>query len=136
MYKPAPPSSHGVGGKPGPSPELLLSPLGSAHDTAHIHINFSSLTSHVTNVREALLAHLPSTISGTMITLTTVERSAREISPWFLDVGAGAGISAGGRPAKSRALTDLERGEAGVRVASATGRTCSRDPHAARRWIR
>ena len=51
----------------------------------------------------------------------------RETSLWFFDDGAnaGAGILADGRPAEFWALGDLARGEAGVRVRTATGRTCS-----------
>jgi len=69
------------------------------------------------------------------VTLTTVERAGpvagitafrgvRETSLWFFD-GAGAGILADARPAEFWALADLARGEAGVRVRTATGRTCS-----------
>ena len=58
------------------------------------------------------------------MTLTTVERGVRETSLWFFD-GPGAGILADARPAEFWALADLMRGEAGVRVRTATGRTCS-----------
>jgi hypothetical protein len=87
------------------------------------------------NGREALLAVLSSIISGTSVTLTTVERATplagitafrgvRETSLWFFD-GAGAGILADARPAEFWALADLAPGEAGVRLRTATGRTCS-----------
>ena len=93
--------------------------------------------SQPTTPREALLALLTSTISGTPVTLTTAERGAplagiaafrgvRETSLWFFDgAGAGAGILADARPAEFWAVADLARGEAGVRVRTATGRTCS-----------
>jgi len=86
----------------------------------------------------ALLTLLSSTIADTPVTLTTVERGTplagitafrgvRETSLWFFDDGANAraGILADGRPAEFWALADLARGEAGVRVRTATGRTCS-----------
>jgi len=98
----------------------------------------------VTSGREAIFTLLSSTISGNPIpvALTTVERSAllagitafrgvRETSLWFFDGDgananvAGAGILADARPAEFWALEDLARGEAGVRVRTATGRTCS-----------
>ena len=114
--------------------------------TVHTHTPSSSSTStsKVTSAREAIFTLL-STISGnsTPVALTTVERGAplagitafrgvRETSLWFFDddgantnaVGA-AGILADGRPAEFWALEDLARGEAGVRVRTATGRTCS-----------
>jgi hypothetical protein len=103
-------------------------------------------TSQVTSAREAVFALLSSTISGTStpVALTTVERGkplagitafrgVRETSLWFFDDDganpnpnvAGAGILADARPAEFWALKDLARGEAGVRVRTATGRTCS-----------
>jgi hypothetical protein len=89
--------------------------------------------SQATSTRDALLALLTSTISDIPVPLTTVERAAqlagitafrgvRETSLWFFD---GAGILADGRPAEFWAVADLARGEAGVRVRTATGRTCS-----------
>ncbi|KAI0282909.1 hypothetical protein BC826DRAFT_1179816 [Russula brevipes] len=96
-----------------------------------------------TSAREALHALLSSALAGTPVPLTTVERGAplagitafrgvRETSLWFFDgdrtgtgTGAGAGVLASGRPAEFWALADLAAGEAGVRVRSATGRTCS-----------
>jgi hypothetical protein len=102
-------------------------------------------TSQVTSAREAISTLLSSTISGTPfltpVALTTVERGAplagitafrgvRETSLWFFDddganAGCAAGILADARPAEFWALGDLARGEAGVRVRTATGRTCS-----------
>ena len=58
------------------------------------------------------------------LTGITAFRGVRETSLWFFD-GAGAGILADARPAEFWALGDLARGEAGVRVRTATGRTCS-----------
>jgi len=95
----------------------------------------SASPSQATSPREALLALLTSIISGTPVTLTTAERGAplagitafrgvRETSLWFFD-GAGAGILADARPAEFWAVADLARDEAGVRVRTATGRTCS-----------
>ena len=53
-------------------------------------------------------------------------RGARETSLWFLDgASTAAGILADTRPAEFWALADLARGDAGVRVLSATGRTCT-----------
>lgn len=55
----------------------------------------------------------------------------RETSLWFFDnndsanANVGAGILTDGRPAEFWALEDLARGDAGVRVRTATGRTCS-----------
>ena len=56
----------------------------------------------------------------------------RETSLWFFEdnddganANARAGILTDGRPAEFWALEDLARGEAGVRVRTATGRTCS-----------
>jgi hypothetical protein len=95
----------------------------------------SASPSQATSPREALLTLLTSAISGTPVTLTTAERGAplagitafrgvRETSLWFFD-GVGAGILADARPAEFWAVADLARGEAGVRVRTATGRTCS-----------
>jgi hypothetical protein len=93
-----------------------------------------------TSSREAVFKLLSSTISGTPLALTTVERGTllagitafrgvRETLLWFFDDGTnaneGAGILTDGRPAEFWALEDLARGEAGVRVRTATGRTCS-----------
>src|SRR6266702_4283476 len=52
----------------------------------------------------------------------TAFRGARETLLWFLD---GVGILADARPAEFWALADLPRGDAGVSVRSATGRTCT-----------
>ncbi|KAI9459942.1 hypothetical protein BJY52DRAFT_1186245 [Lactarius psammicola] len=52
----------------------------------------------------------------------TAFRGARETSLWFLD---GAGVLADTRPAEFWALSDLARGDTGVRVRTATGRTCT-----------
>ena len=114
--------------------------------TVHAHAPTSSSsstpTSQVsTSAREAVFTLLSSTISGTPVALTTVERGAqlagitahrgvRETSLWFFDddganANAGAGILADARPAEFWALEDLARGDAGVRVRTATGRTCS-----------
>jgi hypothetical protein len=87
------------------------------------------------SAREALLSLISSVISDTSVALTTIERAGpltgitafrgvRETSLWFFD-GAGAGILADARPAEFWALADLARGETGVRVRTATGRTCS-----------
>jgi hypothetical protein len=54
----------------------------------------------------------------------TAFRGVRETALWFFD-GACAGILADARPAEFWAVADLARGEAGVRVRTATGRTCS-----------
>ncbi|KAH9003809.1 hypothetical protein EDB86DRAFT_3241102 [Lactarius hatsudake] len=59
---------------------------------------------------------------GARLAGITAFRGARETSLWFLD---GAGILADTRPAEFWALADLARGDAGVRVLSATGRTCT-----------
>jgi hypothetical protein len=108
----------------------------------HAHAPTSSSTPVVTtSARETVFTLLSSTISGTPVALTTVERGAplagitafrgvRETSLWFFvddgaNANAGAGILADGRPAEFWALKDLARGEAGVRVRTATGRTCS-----------
>jgi hypothetical protein len=93
----------------------------------------TSAASQVTSTRDALLALLSSTISDVLVPLTTVERGAqlagitafrgvRETLLWFFDR---AGILADGRPAEFWSVADLARGEAGVRVRTATGRTCS-----------
>ena len=56
----------------------------------------------------------------------TAFRGARETSLWFLDGTSGTpGILADTRPAEFWAVADLARGDAGVRVLSATGRTCT-----------
>ncbi|KAI0298450.1 hypothetical protein B0F90DRAFT_702923 [Multifurca ochricompacta] len=87
------------------------------------------------------------TMTPTRLALTTIERGsplsgitayrgARETTLWFFDNdaddgkrssngGGGGGILADGRPAEFWALADLAKGEAGVRVRSVTGRTCS-----------
>jgi Histone chaperone Rttp106-like len=120
------------------------SPATIPRMTVHVPTSSSSSTStptsQVTSAREAAFMLLSSTISGTPVALTTVERGAplagitafrgvRETSLWFFDDGAnanaGAGILADARPAEFWALEDLARGEAGVRVRTATGRTCS-----------
>ncbi|KAH9020658.1 hypothetical protein EDB84DRAFT_1581066 [Lactarius hengduanensis] len=59
---------------------------------------------------------------GARLAGITAFRGARETSLWFLE---GAGILADTRPAEFWALADLARGDAGVRVLSATGRTCT-----------
>ncbi|KAH9027519.1 hypothetical protein EDB83DRAFT_2230224 [Lactarius deliciosus] len=59
---------------------------------------------------------------GARLAGITAFRGARETSLWFLD---GAGILADTRPAEFWVLADLARGDAGVRVLSATGRTCT-----------
>ncbi|KAH9056840.1 hypothetical protein EDB87DRAFT_1566023 [Lactarius vividus] len=59
---------------------------------------------------------------GTRLAGITAFRGARETSLWFLD---GAGILSDTRPAEFWALADLARGDEGVRVLSATGRTCT-----------
>ena len=108
--------------------------------TVHAHTPTSSSSS--SSAREAFFTLLAPTISGTPVALTTVERGAslagitafrgvRETSLWFFDDddddrgNARAGVLADGRPAEFWALEDLARGEAGVRVRTATGRTCS-----------
>ena len=116
------------------------SPATIPRMTVHAPTSSSSVpTSPVTSAREAVITLLSSTIPGTTpVALTTVERGApltgitahrgvRETSLWFFDDDAngGAGILADGRPAEFWALGDLARGEAGVRVRTATGRTCS-----------
>jgi hypothetical protein len=107
-----------------------------------VHGAPSSASAHpspptTTSAREALHALLSSTLAGTPVPLTTVERGAplagitafrgvRETSLWFFDGDrTGAGVLASGRPAEFWALADLAAGDAGVRVRSATGRTCS-----------
>jgi histone chaperone Rttp106-like protein len=98
----------------------------------------SSSSVPASSSHNAFLTLLSSTIAGTPLTLTTVERGAplagitafrgvRETSLWFFDNGANAraGILADGRPAEFWALADLARGEAGVRVRTVTGKTCS-----------
>ncbi|KAI9435497.1 hypothetical protein H4582DRAFT_1969913 [Lactarius indigo] len=59
---------------------------------------------------------------GVRLAGITAFRGARETSLWFLD---GAGILSDTRPAEFWALADLSQGDAGVRVLSATGRTCT-----------
>ena len=119
-------------------------PATSPRMTVHAPTSTSTSTSttQVTSPREAIFTLLSSTISGTPtpVALTTVERGAplagitafrgvRETSLWLFDAyganAAGAGILADARPAEFWALEDLARGEAGVRVRTATGRTCS-----------
>ncbi|KAN0118750.1 hypothetical protein V8E52_004861 [Russula decolorans] len=103
----------------------------------------STPTSKVTSAREGVFTLLSSTISGHPVALTTVERGAplagitafrgvRETSLWFFDgdgananAAGAAGILTDGRPAEFWALEDLAHGESGVRVRTATGRTCS-----------
>ncbi|KAF8496149.1 hypothetical protein F5888DRAFT_1705870 [Russula emetica] len=118
----------------------------TVHPPAPAPTSTSSSTStptspqQVTSAREAVFKLLSSTISGSPVALTTVERGTllagitafrgvRETLLWFFDDGAnaneGAGILTDGRPAEFWALEDLARGEAGVRVRTATGRTCS-----------
>ena len=115
------------------------SPATIPRMTAHAPTSSSTPASQGTsNAREAVFTLLSSTIAGTPVALTTVERGAplagitafrgvRECSLWFFgeDANAGAGILADGRPAEFWALEDLAQGEAGVRVRTATGRTCS-----------
>ncbi|KAH9969354.1 hypothetical protein BJV74DRAFT_799359 [Russula compacta] len=99
----------------------------------------AAATTTATNARDTLLAFLSSILSGITttptLTLTTVERGTplagitafrgvRETSLWFFD-GDGAGILADARPAEFWAVADLAPGDAGVRVRTATGRTCS-----------
>jgi len=103
--------------------------------TVHSPPSASAPPSLSVSAREALLTLLSFIISGASVTLTTVERAGpvagttafrgvRETSLWFFD-GAGAGILTDARPAEFWALADLARGEVGVRVRTATGRTCS-----------
>ncbi len=135
--KPAPPSPRGAAGGKGAKTtahattavrfELSCSvPDSSSRATIPritVHKPTSTSTSQATSAREALLAVLSSTISGTPVTLTTVERGApfmsvtafrgvRETSLWFFDDGANAsaGILADGRPAEFWAVEDLARG--------------------------
>ena len=152
--KPAPPAPRG-GGKGAKTAtttatavrfELACSVPDSSNSatipriTVHARASTSSSTPTptTTSAREAVFTLLSSTISGSTVALTTVERGAplagitafrgvRETSLWFFDdvANAGAGILADGRPAEHWALADLARGEAGVRVRTATGRTCS-----------
>lgn len=157
--KPAPPAPRGggAGGKAKATTAAVRfeltcsvpdssSPATIPRMTVHASTSSSSssstptATSQVTSAREAVFTLLSSTISGTPVALTTVERGVplagitafrgvRETSLWFFDDGAnahaGAGILADARPAEFWALEDLARGEAGVRVRTATGRTCS-----------
>ncbi|KAI0255662.1 hypothetical protein BJV78DRAFT_691984 [Lactifluus subvellereus] len=67
------------------------------------------------------VARLTTVERGTPLAGITAFRGVRETSLWFFD----AGILADARPAEFWALADLARGEAGVRVRTATGRTCS-----------
>jgi hypothetical protein len=66
---------------------------------------------------------------GTPLAGVTAFRGARETSLWFLDgassVNGTAGILSDTRPAEFWAVTDLAQGDTGVRVFSATGRTCT-----------
>jgi hypothetical protein len=66
---------------------------------------------------------------GTPLAGITAFRGARETSLWFLDGSSAAsgtaGILSDTRPAEFWAVVDLARGDAGVRVLSATGRTCT-----------
>ena len=136
--KPTPPSPRGAGGKAAAAVrfELACSVPDSSKPAAvprmTLHAS-TSAASQVTSTRDALLALLSSTISNILVPLTTVERGAqlagitafrgvRETSLWFFDR---AGILADGRPAEFWSVADLARGEAGVRVRTATGRTCS-----------
>ena len=103
--------------------------------TVHHHLSASTSTSassshpppSSSSTREAFLALLaPITLlktveRGTLLAGITAFRGVRETSLWFFD----AGILADARPAEFWALADLARGEAGVRVRTATGRTCS-----------
>ena len=148
--KPAAPASRGAGGRASKAGRAAAaparfelacsvpdssSPRMTVHASASASTSTSASPSQTTSAREALRVLLTSALSGTPITLTTVERGAplagitafrgvRETALWFFD-GAGAGILADGRPAEFWALADLARGEAGVRVHTATGRTCS-----------
>ena len=145
--KPAPPTPKGARGASGKGAanaagtarfELACSVPDSASAAVPrmtVHSSASASPAQSGSAREALLALLSSVISDTSVTLTTVERAGpltgitafrgvRETSLWFFD-GAGAGILADARPAEFWALADLARGEAGVRVRTATGRTCS-----------
>ncbi|KAH9958769.1 hypothetical protein BC827DRAFT_1269364 [Russula dissimulans] len=156
--KPSPPASRGRSGAGGSAAaavraasvrfELACSVLDSSIGkgvprlTVHPPPTSTSVTSAfeapslpIDSSREVLLAFLSSSIRGTPVTLTTVERGTslagitafrgvKETSLWFFD-GAGAGVLADARPAEFWALADLARGEAGVRVRTATGRTCS-----------
>ena len=103
--------------------------------TVHSHPSSSAPPPQSISAREALLTLLTSIISGISVTLTTVERAApltgitafrgvRETSLWFFD-RADAGILADARPAELWALADLAPGAEGIRVCTATGRTCS-----------
>ena len=88
----------------------LLSPLSTSTSTVHTAPKLVQIE------RGAPLAGV------------TAFRGARETSLWFLDGSAAsgtAGILADSRPAEFWALGDLARGDAGVRVLSATGRTCT-----------
>ncbi|KAI9453594.1 hypothetical protein F5148DRAFT_459841 [Russula earlei] len=146
--KPAPPAPRGAGareaakaaGAPAARFELACSVPDSSGTkvprmTVHPPASASALPSPPFSSREALLALLSSTIADTPATLTTVERGTplagvtafrgvRETSLWFLD-GASPGVLADGRPAEFWAAADLARDDAGIRVRSATGRTCS-----------
>ena len=142
--KPAPPAPRGAGSKEAKAAagtaavvrfELACSLPDSSKPAAipRMTVHTPTSASQATTTRDALLALLTSTISDIPVPLTTVERGAqlagitafrgvRETSLWFFD---GAGILADGRPAEFWAVADLARGEAGVRVRTATGRTCS-----------
>lgn len=88
----------------------------------------------------SLLSSLSTTSLNTALKLVQIERGAslagitafrgaRETSLWFVDgtpaARGTAGILADTRPAEFWALADLASGDAGVRVLSATGRTCT-----------
>ena len=143
--KPAPPSPRGAGSKKAKAATVRFELACTVPDSSKpaaiprmtVHASTSASTSSsASNTREAIIALLSPTISETPINLTTVERGAplagitafrgvRETSLWFFDDGASAGILADGRPAEFWAVADLAQGEAGVRVRTATGRTCS-----------
>lgn len=89
--KPAPLSPRGVGH--GKAKAIVRAAPGTAGPRVTVHASASNSASppasHLTGTREARPAPISSTISGTSIAFTDVERSVREISPWFLDDGVG-----------------------------------------------
>ncbi|KAH9974600.1 hypothetical protein BGW80DRAFT_148615 [Lactifluus volemus] len=149
--KPPPPTPRGASNREGKSradsgagatvrfelacsvPESGAPPRITAHSSSSYPSSLRPSTTH-----QALLTLLSATIitpndnDRLGLVLTSVERGAplagitafrgvRETSLWFFD----AGILTDARPAEFWALADLAPGEAGVRVRTATGRTCS-----------
>lgn len=110
-------------------PSSSLSPNTHFPTPSTPHQALLSLLSSVSTPTAATAPKLVQIERGAPLAGITAFRGARETSLWFFDgasaASGAAGILADARPAEFWALGDLARGDAGVCVRSATGRTCT-----------